>query len=328
MKPLSIGKIRNLQHLANRQGIFVICAMDHRGSLQEMLSGNSPAGYQEMVDFKMDLCHALGAYASAVLLDPKYGAAQALASSALPKETGLLVSTERSGYAKAGEEGRITSLLPDWSVAKTKRMGGNGAKLLLYYRPDLLEVAFRQRETVKKLAEDCQKADLPLVVEPVAYRVQEKSAEEFSRSKPPLVVETARQITALPIDILKAEFPVDLLLEKDERHALQVCEELNQASTVPWVILSGGVDFETFYQQVEIACKAGASGFLAGRALWQDATPIASRKERMRFLKTVVKDRLLTLTKLANTYGTPWYAKLGLKEGNLSPVSGDWYKTY
>ncbi|GAI65110.1 unnamed protein product, partial [marine sediment metagenome] len=29
-----------------------------------------------------------------------------------------------------------------------------------------------------------------------------------------------------------------------------------------------------FYQEVELACQAGASGFLAGRALWQEATQI------------------------------------------------------
>lgn len=320
MKPLSIGKARHLQQLANRQGIFVICAMDHRGSLKDMLSREAPAGYPEMVDFKMDLCRALAPYASAVLLDPEYGAAQAVASGLLPRETGLLVSLEKSGYARAGEEGRITELIPDWSVDKVKRMGGNGAKLLLYYRPDLPEVAHRQLETVKKLAEDCLRADLPLVVEPVSYRVKERERNpgDFARKKPQMVIETARQITALPVDILKAEFP----------GSLQACQELHRASAAPWVILSGGVNFEEFYQQVEIACKAGASGFLAGRALWQEAPSITPRKERLKFLKTVVKGRLLKLTKLANTYGTPWYSKLGLREGNLSPVSEGWYTEY
>ncbi len=32
--------------------------------------------------------------------------------------------------------------------------------------------------------------------------------------KPDLVVETARLITALPIDVLKAEFPADISLSK------------------------------------------------------------------------------------------------------------------
>jgi hypothetical protein len=49
------------------------------------------------------------------------------------------------------------------------------------------------------------------------------------------------------------------------------------------MLLSAGVDFESFRKQVKIACKAGASGFLAGRALWQEGTQIRSRDERMIF---------------------------------------------
>jgi len=30
------------------------------------------------------------------------------------------------------------------------------------------------------------------------------------------------------------------------------------------------VDFQIFYQEVEIACRAGASSFLGGRAIWQE----------------------------------------------------------
>ena len=48
-------------------------------------------------------------------------------------------------------------------------------------------------------------------------------------------------------------------------------------------LLSAGADYKTFNRQVEIACKAGASGFLAGRALWQEGVQISSRKERADF---------------------------------------------
>ena len=92
---------------------------------------------------------------------------------------------------------------------------------------------------------------------------------------------------------------------------------------MPWVILSGGVDFDLFYRQVEIACQAGASGFLAGRALWQEATAIISRSERLNFLETTVVERLEVLTELANTHGAPWHAK-------FEPVEVDerWYSSY
>lgn len=37
---------------------------------------------------------------------------------------------------------------------------------------------------------------------------------------------------------------------------------------MPWVILSSGVDADIFGRAVSIAMKGGASGFLAGRAVW------------------------------------------------------------
>lgn len=304
---------------------MAMCALDHRGSLMKMLSAGQSqgAGYQEMVDFKLDLCRVVAPHATAILLDPIYGAAQAIAAGVIPRTTGLLVSLEESGYS--GEaEARVTNLLPEWDVKKIRKMGATAAKLLLYYRPDV-DVASKQLDTVQKLAADCVAEDMPFVVEPVSYRVANKEAspEDFAKVKPKLVVETARQITALPIDVLKAEFPADLEYEKDKARLSDLCHQLNEASQVPWVILSAGVNFELFYQEVELACRAGASGFLAGRALWQEATQIKSREERLNFLETTVVSRLESLTELANACGTPWYARLEAGE-----VDENWHRRY
>jgi len=325
MKKLSIGKVRGLQQLANDKGMMTMCALDHRGSLKRMLGGKHPEriGYQAMVDFKLDLCRVVAPHASAILLDPIYGAGQAIAAGVLPSSVGLLVSLEETGYSGTAEA-RITNILPDWNVKKIKKMGATAAKLLLYYRPDV-DVAEKQLDTVKKLADDCLAEDIPFVVEPVSYKVGEAEADprNFARTKPQLVIETARQITELPIDVLKAEFPSDLQYEQGKRQLLDFCHQLNQVSQVPWIILSAGVNFELFYQEVELACQAGASGFLAGRALWQEATQISSRQERLAFLETIVVKRLESLTELANGYGTPWHAKL-----EASEVDERWYQTY
>ncbi len=325
MKELSIGKIRGLQQLANEKGIMAMCALDHRGSLKRMLNGEHPesVSYQAMVDFKLDLSQSLTPYASAILLDPVYGAPQAVAANILPKNTGLLVSLEKSGYS--GEsEARITDLLPGWSIRKVKKMGATGAKLLLYYRPEA-SVAEKQLGTVKRLADDCLAEDIPFVVEPMSYKVGEAEADSqnFARVKPQLVIETAKQITALPVDVLKAEFPADSEYEKDEGRLAGFCDQLNEASQTPWVILSAGVSFELFHRQVKLACQAGASGFLAGRALWQEATQISSRQERLAFFETTVAKRLESLTELANAYGTPWHTKI-----EATKVDESWCQNY
>ena len=103
---------------------------------------------------------------------------------------------------------------------------------------------------------------------------------------------------------------------------------MDSASRVPWVILSAGVDFESFCQEVEIACQGGASGFLGGRAIWQEAIQIDDARERIKYLSTVVVDRLKRLSEIANKYAVPWYKKLGLDGRKLANISAKWYKEY
>jgi len=148
MKRLSIGKIRGLQQIANPDGIFAMCAMDHRGSLRSMIDEESPGevDYEEMVERKLELCSSLAKHASAVLLDPIFGAAQCITHSVLPNNTGLLVSIEASGYS-GEKEHRLTRLLDGWSVEKIKRMGASAVKILVYYRPDLELLASQQLNT-------------------------------------------------------------------------------------------------------------------------------------------------------------------------------------
>ncbi|MBE9515212.1 MAG: tagatose 1,6-diphosphate aldolase, partial [Chloroflexi bacterium] len=319
------------QQLADSKGIMTMCAIDHRGALKRALNEENPdtVSYQGMVDFKLDLCQAIAPFASAILLDPEYGAGQAIAAGLLPGPKGLLVSVEKTGYT-GDSTARITELLPGWSVKKVKKMGASAVKLLIYFRPDLKDVASKQLDLVARLADQCLEEDIAFLVEPVSYPIEEggASSKKFAEIKPRLVIETARQITALPIDVLKAEFPADINFEQDKGKLLALCQELNQASRLPWVLLSAGVDFDSFKKQVEIACKSGASGFLAGRALWQEGAQIRSREERMDFFRNTAPPRLKELAEIADSYGKPWYSRLGAEKGRFAPVVEGWYRSY
>jgi tagatose 1,6-diphosphate aldolase len=235
---------------------------------------------------------------------------------------------------KTGSSGestaRITKLLPGWSVKKAKKMGASAVKLLIYFRPDLKDVASKQLDLVARLADQCIEEDIAFLVEPVSYPIEEGGAslKKFAEIKPSLVAETARQITALPIDVLKAEFPADIKFEQDEGKLLKFCRELNQASRFPWVLLSPGVDFDSFKKQVKMACKAGASGFLAGRALWQEGAQIQSRDERMSFFRNTAASRLKELAEIADSDGKPWYSRLEAANGKFAPVTEGWYQSY
>ena len=331
MKTLSIGKIRGLQQIANPDGIFTMCAMDHRGSLRTMIDEENPeeVNPEEMVKRKLELCSSLAPHVSAVLLDPIFGAAQCIRHGVLPKTTGLLVSIEDSGYG-GGKEYRISGLLDNWTIEKIKRMGASAAKLLVYYRPELIELANRLLNMVDMIAQECIRYDLPFVVEPVSYPIGDevKNPAQFATVREQLVLKAAQHITALPIDVLKAEFPADLRYKRDKHELINLCHQLDRASQVPWVVLSAGVDFELFCQEVEIACQGGASGFLGGRAIWQEAMYIDDAKERVRFLSTVGVDRLKRLNELASKYAVPWYKKLGLASHELASTSERWHQEY
>lgn len=331
MPRLSPGKLRGLQQLANAKGIITVCAIDHRESLRRALNEKNPeaVSYRQMVDFKLDLVGVVAPFASAVLLDPIYGAGQAVASGILPGHTGLLVSAEKTGYS-GDSTARITELLPDWSVRKVKKLGASAIKLLLYFRVDLKQIASKQLDLVDKVAEQCIEEDIPLLVESVGYPTakEKDNPEEYFKKKPELVVEAASRLTTLPIDILKSEFPADIGYEKDEDKLKTYCQKLSQASRLPWVLLSAGVDFTRFRKEVEIACKAGASGFMAGRALWQEATRISSREERLEFFKSQTVSRLKELIRIADEWAAPWYVKMGSKDGRFLDLSEGWYRSY
>jgi len=328
---LGIGKIRGLDQIATPEGVFTMCAADHRGSLQKMLSPANPdaMGYEQMVEFKLLMVETMAPHASAVLLDPIYGAAQCIAEGVLPGSTGLLVSLEATGYTDSAER-RRTEIEPGWGVDQIKRMGASAVKLLIYYHPDVQDVSAAQRELVERVSAECAAEDIPLLVETVSYPVggQKRPSPEFAADLPRLVVGTAREVSTLSIDVLKAEFPADADYEKDEGRMLEYCRQITEASPVPWVVLSGGVDYRCFLRQVEIACRGGASGYLAGRAVWQEVVKTQDQTERRRFLETTAADRLKELAEVATRFGVPWRQRLASRIPSATQIPEGWHVGY
>ena len=330
-KTLTVGKLRGMQQIATDQGFFAMTAMDHRASMQRMIQPSTPnlVSAQMLTAYKRDLTIALAPVSSAVLLDPIYGAAQVIANADLPRSTGLLVGIEASGYTDEGGA-RITEFLEHWSLEKIRRMGASAAKILVYYHPDLPEIAERQRAITKRFIKECQDHDLPALVEPVVYPAVTNDSDPmvFAQRKPSLVVRTARELTELGMDVLKAEFPTDSRFERDQQKMLEACQELNAASSAPWILLSAGVDFDEFVTQVQIACTAGASGFLAGRAVWQEAMKIESALERRHWLESVARERVQRLAEIVGEFGQPWWKKWATTPQELTMINETWYTTY
>jgi tagatose 1,6-diphosphate aldolase len=82
------------------------------------------------------------------------------------------------------------------------------------------------------------------------------------------------------------------------------------------------VDFETFEQQTRIACEAGASGWLAGRAIWKEAVAMTPGQRRD-FLAGPAIGRTERLAEIARRTARPWtdfYA--------TGPVPEGWFMAY
>ena len=320
----ALGARRGLGACASPRGTFAVLALDHRQNLRRELRPADPASvtYDEMVEFKRAVVRALAPVATGTLLDPEIGAAQCIADGSLPASAGLLVAIEATGY-DGPSTARISRVLDGWSVEKAKRMGASAAKLLVYYHPDATNVADQER-LVAAVAADCLAADIALFVEPLSFSIVEGETLT-GEARRRVVIETARRLTAIGGDILKAEFPYDPSVT-DRARWREACDELDAASAVPWVLLSGGVDDATFEAQVSCACDAGASGVLVGRSVWAEAATMEPTK-RDAFLATTGRERLGRLADLADTAGRPWHDRpSGL---TTSPMPGDgWYREY
>lgn len=315
MKSISIGKLRGLQQISSQRGTFTALALDHRQNLRKA----NPAFVNdvELSRFKLDVTSVLALEATAVLLDPEVSAAQAIAQHAIPKKIGLVVAVESTGYT--GEEtARQVQIIPGWSVEKAKRMGASAIKLLVYYHPDS-STAKEIEDFTSMVAENCSKYDLVLMLEPLSYSLDDNK-KLTSEEKCYVVVETAKRLTPLNIDILKAEFPLDAN-DMDESKWSDACKEISSASITPWILLSAAVDYDTFVRQVTMACNAGASGVAVGRAVWKEAVTL-NGEERIKFLRTTAQQRIARLASLCHALAKPY------TDFYTADAPFDWYKNY
>ena len=323
---LSPGKVRALQTTSSANGTFQILAIDHRDSLRVLMNPDNPSqvSAQAITDLKMSIVRKIAPYATAVMLDPVYSAVQGIVTSALPGTVGFLCALEAQGYA--GEPtARETQILNGWSVEKAKRLGASGIKLLVYYHPDAGEATDIQEQMIRGVVKDCARYDIPLFLEPLYYSPDPNIsilAPEFTSQRRRIVTQTVRRLGALQPDILKIQFPIDVQSHPDKAEWVDACSEVNDISPVPWALLSGGDPFDSFKEQVEVACQAGASGYMVGRALWRELITVDLR-DHQQIVDDVTLPRFQELKAMVDAYGHDWRDK-----HNMPTTDPTWYSTY
>jgi sulfofructosephosphate aldolase len=278
---------RALQQLTTEDGRFAIVANDQRQSLVALRErAGLPATVEEVRSLKADIVEALGPDASGVLLDPEFALPALVDDGVVPRDTGILVAAERSGPQNV-DGLRVADVL--LAPAEVRRLGGTAAKLLVYIRADREDADGPNGRLVSRLAEACASADLLLVVEVLAYRLDDEDLGRYERRKADLGVEAALMVESCGVKMLKLESPGDE----------DACRRLTDALTVPWAVLSAGVDHETFKTTLRDALEGGASGFIAGRSLWKEAA-LLQPPERRAFLLGEGRRRLAELIALLN----------------------------
>jgi tagatose 1,6-diphosphate aldolase len=326
MNQLSLGRVRALQTASTERGVFTILAVDHRDAMRAMLNREQPETVPaaQLTEIKLAIVKEIGPFTTAVLLDPIYSLGQVISQRILPAKTAFLSAIEDQGYL-GDPYSRQTTVLEGWGIEKAKLLGASGVKVLLFYHPRAGEAAEIQEQLVARLLVECGRFDIPMFLEPIVYSLKpsmSKDSAEFAAERRTIMVETVRRLGALKPDVLKLEFPVDCRYETNEAVWQDACAELNEASSVPWTLLSGGDSFEAFEKQLRVACQNGCSGFLVGRALWQEAVFLTGN-ERQEFLQNEAARRWRILQSIAESNAHPWYERY-----EIAGVDEHWYKDY
>ncbi|MCA1801404.1 MAG: tagatose-bisphosphate aldolase [Rhodothermaceae bacterium] len=271
------GKLRRLARLADSRGCFSMLAIDQRKSLRQMISartGENPADIADegLIKVKRIVTSHLSPMASAILTDPLFGYASTYPH--IPGSIGVMLSIEVTGYNIVNGNERHSRLIPAWGVEKTALAGGDAVKLLIWYW-----------------------------AERVIDAAQVFSDPEFR------------------VDMLKLEFPGELSFVKEYQDRSfsagevvynlddikEYCRRTNDASAVPWVILSAGVEPEEFIENIKISNAAGASGFLCGRAVWKNIIDYYPDETSMEAFISDVATGYFQEILDANTAALPWF---------------------
>ncbi len=267
-----------------------------------------------MAAFKTLLIETLQGQSSAMLLDPHFAIPRGLEK--LSPAKGLIVTLEDSVFEET-PDGRLSSEIDDWSVAKIKRMGGDAVKVLAWYRPDAPEHnRQKQKDFTKRIGEACARYDIPFLFELLVYPLKSDAHQttdyvEMTGKRTDHVLQSVADFSApeFGIDVFKLESPVAAkdVPEGGDADVQAAFDEMGRLAGRPWVMLSAGAGKAEFRNILAHAYRAGASGYLAGRAIWLEPFGLYPDWDAMRQgLETGSVDYMRDLNALTDQAATRW----------------------
>jgi sulfofructosephosphate aldolase len=287
-----------LARMARPSGAFAMVAMDQRESLRAMFAENlpEPIALERRVDFKLAVARVLSPHASAMLIDQPEGLDPILGTGALDPGCALIIAADDL-VQPIGAAVDDTRLDRGVDLVDARRRGAVAAKLLVIWKPD--RSAADRASLVRDFLDASRAAGLPGIVEGVVRPPAGVDDPDWTEREDALL-EATRELGALRPDVYKAQVPFN---GKGPAEAIvDRCRSMTEMLPCPWVVLSSGVSIEDYPGAVEAACRGGASGFLAGRAVWRDA--LVADPEPI--LRERAVPRLQRLAEIVDRFARPW----------------------
>jgi tagatose 1,6-diphosphate aldolase len=333
----SAGKYWGMRRMADANGRFKMTAVDQRPPIKNPIKakrGTTEAPWEDVAGFKEMLIEELQAESSAMLLDPHYAYPRGVTK--LHASRGLIVTLEDSIFRET-PGGRLSSEIDDWSVEKIKRIGADAVKVLTWYRPDADPAVCRaQQDFTQRIGEACARYDIPFVFELLVYPLaadaeQTRDYIEMKSKHPELVLESVRTFAdpKFGVDLFKLESPlaaadVPGVGAPGWEEAQRWFDALGEAAGRPWVMLSAGAGMEEFRRILTHAYRAGASGYLAGRAIWLKAFEQFPDWDGIRQgLRGEAVEYMRSLNELTDRSAQPWQAHRGFGAGGARVLPAD-----
>ena len=285
-------------------------AVDQREALRGMFAPHqsTPVPDSQLTQFKVDVARELSPYASALLVDQEFGIDAIIDQKALRGGCGLIAAADLL-VGPAGGAATDTAVDPDVDPIRMRDIGSVGLKFLVLWRND--ESPDMRAKLVEDFNKLCEVSGLPSIIE-IIVKPPADSSRSFNREEELIIA--AREAAAWKPDLYKAEVPFhgegDLNLVT--KNADRISEAIGSPWVVlsngeaigsPWVVLSNGVKQPFFNDAVKACAMGGASGFLAGRAVWAD---IVSSPDIPKALREISIPRLEQLAEIVDTHAKPW----------------------
>jgi sulfofructosephosphate aldolase len=299
---VTTGDTPGLHALARPSGAFAMLALDQRESLRTMLAERAEPGQtvpdRALSAFKVNAAGILSPFASAVLLDVAFGLGPVIDAGVVPPGCGLVVAADRLEQPPGGlvEDTAVDdSVFDDPFVAER----ADAYKLLVIWRRGRDRA--RRAATVRAFLDACRKRGRPGIIEGIVR--PEPGERLIPAHHAELAREAAVELTEHGPDLYKGEVPSLGLATDDD--ITDAARRLTEALPCPWVVLSNGVRPVRFDDAALAACRGGASGFLAGRAIWLESI---AADDPTAHLEAVAAPRLASLAARVDGAARPWTA--------------------